>query len=396
MQYQEILHRCFRCGYCKLPGNYTDINCPAYLKYRFETFAPGGRLWLIRGWLDGKIETSRRLQEILFSCATCRNCVEHCAFPKFREDILHAFTAAKEMLIDEGSVPPGVRDYLTRLFEHGNPYKIPQKKRGDWATDIDVAPFRDQEYLLYIGDVGSFDERAQHIARAVANALRLGGLSFGILGPREASDGNDAHALGEIELFKHVAEKNLQTFNDLGVRKVITLSPHAYNAMRNDYPALGGQQEVWHYTQILRRILNQLPFPDSPSRTRITYHDPCYLGRHNREYEAPREILRSIPGLELVEMERCKQNALCCGGGGGNFFSDIVSSGSETSAKSRVREAAETNARILATSCPICTVMLEDALKSENLDHKIEVKEISEIIWERVDPSSAAQGRATG
>ena len=128
MEHEEILHRCFRCGFCKLPSDYGSLACPAYLKYRFESFSPGGRMWLTRAWLSGQLRTDARLQEIFFSCATCGNCVEHCIFDKFRESILEAFIAAKAEMVDQGTVPPPVRDYLTRLLEHGNPYKIPQKK----------------------------------------------------------------------------------------------------------------------------------------------------------------------------------------------------------------------------------------------------------------------------
>src|SRR6056297_2436823 len=157
MQYEEILHRCFRCGFCKLPGDYSDINCPAYLRYRFESFSPGGRMWLIRAWLNGEVEADARFQETLFSCATCNNCVEHCIFPKFKDLLLSAFIAARAELVDQGSVPAPVRDYLTRIYEHGNPYKIPQKKRGNWAEEAAVPRYDGHDYLFFVGDVGSFD-----------------------------------------------------------------------------------------------------------------------------------------------------------------------------------------------------------------------------------------------
>ncbi|MGM0424065.1 MAG: (Fe-S)-binding protein [Thermodesulfobacteriota bacterium] len=383
MQYQEILHRCFRCGFCKLPGNYTDINCPSYLKYGFESFAPGGRMWLIRAWLEGRIQNSSRLQEIFFSCATCNNCVQHCAFPKFKDDILKAFISAKTEMVQQGTLPPRVRDYLTRLLEHGNPYKIPQKKRGQWAAAINAEEYSNQEYLFYVGDIGSFDPRGREIAANVANVLQRMGVSFGILGSRELSDGNEALALGETDLFQYLAEKNIQTMQKLGVQKIITLCPHAYNALKNDYPDHGGQFQVLHYTQLLSKLLpamQGLQQAGANQTTQVTLHDSCYLGRHNQDYQSPRQILRSLPGIELLEMDRCRENALCCGGGGGNFFTDLVSSGPETSAKSRVREAAQSKAEILVTSCPACTIMLEDALKSEKLDHRLQIQEISELI----------------
>ncbi len=397
MQYEEILHRCFRCGFCKLPSDYSDINCPAYLRYRFESFSPGGRMWLIRAWLDGNIQADARFQEVLFSCATCNNCVEHCIFPKFKDQLLNAFIAAKAALVDEGRLPPQVRDYLTRLLEHGNPYKMPRKKRGNWASELGIESYAGQEYLFYVGDVGSFDESGARIARSVANVFRKLGLSFGILGEKEGSDGNEARALGETELFKHLAERNIDVFKQLGVEKVVTLSPHGYNALKNDYPELGGEFQVFHYTQLLVERLPAIELPDSPDFAfprKATFHDPCYLGRHNQDYESARQVLDLLPGIERVEMKRSGADALCCGGGGGNFFTDLVSSGAETAAKVRVREAADTlgadmlgadkGAGFLVTACPVCTLMLEDAVKSQNLDGRIQVREISELVAEQL------------
>ncbi|MCP4756851.1 MAG: (Fe-S)-binding protein [Proteobacteria bacterium] len=384
MEHEEILHRCFRCGYCKLPENYSDLNCPSYIKYRFETFSPGGRMWLLRAWLDKKLEPTERFQEIFFSCVTCGNCVEHCAFPDFKDELLLAFTAGKEALVDSGKVPPPVRDCLTKLQSHGNPYGLAPKNRGNWTEGLDVEDYSGQDYLLYIGDVGSYDSRGQEIAESVAGLLRKQKVSFGILGADEISDGNEAKALGETELFRHLAEENIKKFKSLGVEKIIALSPHGYNAIKNEYPLWGGQFQVLHYSQMLGDIVEKAEFSSPNAPLRVTFHDPCYLGRHNYEYGSARAVLGSLPGLELVEMDRCLQNALCCGGGGGNVFTDILGGGRETSARSRVREARETGARILAVACPGCAVMLEDALKAEKLETELQVKEVSEIVQERL------------
>jgi Fe-S oxidoreductase len=137
MEHAEILHRCFRCGYCKLPGSYQDLNCPSYLKYRFETYSPGGRMWLLRAWLDEEINTSERLQEILFSCAACGNCVEHCVFPKFKDDLLNAFIAGREEMVNQGTVPGLAADFFKAVNMYGNPYKLPEAERGDWAEGLE-------------------------------------------------------------------------------------------------------------------------------------------------------------------------------------------------------------------------------------------------------------------
>jgi Fe-S oxidoreductase len=385
MKYAEILHRCFRCGYCKLPGNYMDFNCPAYAAFRFETYSPGGRMWLLRAWLDHKLKPSRRFQEILFSCTACRNCVEQCALPKIKDELLMAFAAGKAELVGEGKVPPAVRDCLTNLQKYGNPYGISRKKRTNWATDVEVELFSSQDYLFFPGDVGAFDSRGQEIARSVATLLTRLGISFGIVGEMEVSDGNEANAMGETELFRLLAEENIKHFNRLNVKRIIALSPHGYNTLKNEYPALGGAFQVFHYTQVLADHVGSLSFKDAPSKDRITYHDPCYLGRHNWEYRAARKVLAALPGVETREMDRSMQDALCCGGGGGNIFTDIIGSGPESPARDRTADALDTGAEILAVSCPTCAVMLADAVKSNNMDECIQVKEISEIVNARLN-----------
>jgi len=384
MQYAEILHRCFRCGYCKLPGNYVDFNCPPYQAFRFETYSPGGRLWLIRAWLEKKIELTDRLQEIIFSCVSCGNCVAHCTFPKFKDELLLAFTAAKEELVNGGRVPPAIRDCLTRLTQSGNAYGRSRKKREQWAQGIEIERFDNQDYLFFVGDVGAFDARGQEIARSVVHCLRENGICFGLLGAAEISDGNEAHAMGETELFQHLAGENIQKLNALGVQQIITLSPHGFHVIKNEYPRLGGNFQVFHYSQILAPALQRAAFRADLPPLRVTYHDSCYLGRHNQEYGSARKMLGAVPGLELVEMERSFQNALCCGGGGGNLFTGIIDSSLDTAARSRVREAVASGAQVLAVGCPQCAVMLADAAKVENLDQQLEVKELSEIVNSRL------------
>ena len=248
-----------------------------------------------------------------------------------------------------------------------------------------VEPFSDQEFLFFPGDVGAFDSRGQEIARSVTTLLQRLGVSFGILGTREVSDGNEANAMGESDLFCLLAEKNIRQFHKLNVKKIITLSPHGFNALKNDYPTLGGSYKVFHYTQVLAKHTGSLSFEKNLPEETVTYHDPCYLGRHNGEYGSARKVLTALPGVKILEMDRSLQNALCCGGGGGNLFTDILGNGPESTAQNRVTEALGTDAHILAVSCPSCAVMLEDAVKSSNLDGRIQVREISEIVNNRLN-----------
>jgi len=379
MKYADIVHRCFRCGYCKFTSDYTDFNCPTYRKFRFETYSPGGRMWLIEAWLNGEIKNSDRFQEILFSCATCANCVEHCVFT-FSEDLVNIFISAREEMVNDGIIPPPVRDYLKNININGNPYKEPASERGKWAEGTLVETYKDQEYLFYIGCVGSYDERGKKIARAVGNLLVKSGLSIGILGDKENCDGNEVRTLGEAGLFQFLAEKNISLFRDLGVKKIITLDPHAFNTFKKDYPALDGEFEVYHYTQVLAPLIQPGKTPLKELNGKITYHDPCYLGRHNGEYNASRKILKAIPGIELAEMDRSRENAFCCGGGGGNFFTDILGGGEDSPSRIRVREALETGAGIIAVACPQCAKMLDDAVKIEQLDDRVKVMDVAEIV----------------
>ena len=391
MDHADILHRCFRCGYCKLPGNHVDLNCPAYLEYRFETFSPGGRMWLLRAWRDGELATSERLQRILFSCATCGNCTEHCVFPKFKDLLLDAFTAGKAALVDAGTVPPAVRNYLTAVLAHGNPFKLPPKKRALWADGLDLPAFAGQEYLLWVGDVGAGDPRGRQMAHQVAALLQRAGVSMGILGPEETSDGNDVAALGETELFAHLASRNIARFQDRQVSKIITVSPHGFNALLRRYPDHGGTFTVFHYTQVLARLMDRLPPAADRPPLAVTYHDPCYLARHNAEQRAPRQIISRLPGVVLREMDRSGKDALCCGGGGGNFFTHLLGEGPDAAARVRVREAAATGSAVLLTACPICLNMLEAAVVSENLDGRLRVCDIGELVAERFDSVAETQ-----
>ena len=302
MEHEELLHRCFRCGWCKFPANFADINCPSYLKYRFETFSPGGRMWLIRAYLNGEIELTPRLQEIIFSCATCRNCVEACAIPKIKDYLVDIIVAARHHIISGGVIPPAVKKHFMGLNNYGNAFSKPSSERIDWAKGLDIPRFGGHEYLFYVGDEGAFDEVGIAMARSVASFLMHEGVSFGILGADEITDGNDVKALGEKDLFEYLVSENIRIFRENGVKKIITLSPHAFNTMKNDYPLLGDDFTVHHYTGIMDRVKGQVK--TGAFDAKVAYHDPCYLGRWNREYQAPRNILRSIAGLKLVELDR--------------------------------------------------------------------------------------------
>lgn len=384
--YRDTIHRCFRCGYCKFPQDWSDVtNCPAYARYRMESYSSGGRLWLIRAWVEGEIPWSEHLANIVFACAACKNCVEKCPL-SFRDEIVNMVIAAKSEMVELGQLPKTVKTYLQNVQLHGNPYGLPAKRRQEWMADLDLPAYAGQPYLLYVGCEGAYDTRAQEAARALARVMTRAGVSFGVLGNDEVADGNDVAMLGEDGLAETLAEKNIARFQERGVQTIVTFSPHAFNAFKQIYPRHGGVFEVKHYTQLLADLLVKKQLKSTAEKkAKVTFHDPCLLGRWNGEYKAPRKILQQLPGVELVEMERNRKSALCCGGGAGNYAIDLLGGSEESPARLRAGQAQETGAAILATACPNCLTMLEDAIKVEGLDTSLRVMDLCEIVEEFIE-----------
>lgn len=384
-KYNDMIHRCFRCGYCKFPTDWEDVtNCPAYARFRMESYSAGGRLWLIRAWINGEIEWSEHLADIVYSCTACKNCVEKCPL-SFNGDIVNMVVAAKEEMVELGLLPKTTKKFLNNIQLFGNPYGLAAKKRAVWLEQTNIALFKDQEYLFYIGCEGAYDSRAMQAAEALGSLLTKAGVSFGVLGNKEQNDGNEVELLGEQGLLEMIVQNNIARFDELSVKKIITFSPHSYNAFKNIYPRFGGRFEVFHYTQILAQLIAQksLSLPET-TEAKVVFHDPCFLGRWNDEYKAPRKILSAVPGLRLTEMRRNQKGALCCGGGAGNFYTDLLGGSAESPARLRVKQAAETGADLLAVACPNCLTMLEDAVKVEGLEDRIKVRDIAEIVGDNV------------
>ncbi len=377
-KYVSQVHRCFRCGYCKFPSDYSSFNCPSYRRFRFDSYSTGGRLWLIYAWIKGELEWSDHLGEILYTCTTCKNCVEQCPM-KFAPDIVDWIVEARSDVVEKGKIPERVSRFFEAVYNYGNPFKQLRSSRAAWANGAKRYA-RGDEFLLYVGCLGSYDENGQKMARSLVHILNASRISFGILGAEEECCGNEVYMLGEMGLFQNIAEKNIRKFTGLGVTKIITLCPHGYNVMKNIYPTMGARFEVYHYTQVLSDLLEQNKLIPLPAKAKVTYQDPCFLGRYNNVYDEPRQILQCIPGVKLVEMERTRKDAFCCGGGSGNFVTDLLAGSPDNPARVRVREAYETGANTLAVACPGCLTMLTDAAKAENLDGKLDVKDISQVV----------------
>lgn len=381
VEYKDVAYLCASsCLNCTM--NYPSFtpSCPSLERFGFMSYSSKGRSAIIQAYMSGNLPLSESFAQVIFSCALCGACRNGCQ-QDWKNYILEVFQAMREEFVEKGKAPALVRDYFKSMSLYSNPYKEPQESRGQWAEGLGVPGYAGQEYLYYVGDVGSYDKKGQQGVKALAQILLKAKVSFGILGKEESSDGNEVNKLGERGLFQSLAENNIEQFNKLGVTKILTISPHAFNAFKNDYPAFGGKYEVVHYTQLLAQLITEgkLSVKDS-FKAKITYHDPCFLGRHNEEYEAPRTLLQAIDGVDFVEMERNRETAFCCGGGGGNFATDFLGGNEKAPNRVRIREAAATGAEILAVACPTCSTMLEDGLKGEGLENKLKVMDLAEIL----------------
>ena len=323
----------------------------------------------------------------LWLCTTCMNCLRVC--PK-QVDMIQIMPAAREAAINEGkAIPPELQKVFEATDRYGNPLGGNPRARADWVKGAGVpVPIiaqlkRPVDVLWYVGSYPSYHPRGIDAARALARIFHALEVDFAILGVEEKEDGDSIRLAGERGLFEKLAEANIKTFAKYRFKRLVVFGPHEYNAFRNEYPKLGGRYEVLHYTQFLVEHLDRLRalMTTLVGRT-VTYHDPCYLSRHNGEYEAPRALLRAIPGLTLTEMGRNRENGYCCGGGGGGMWLDSFSRDYTRMRLSdrRVLEAVETGASTLSICCPYEVSRFEDAVKATGHEGRLDVRDIAELI----------------
>jgi len=298
-------------------------------------------------------------------------------------DPANLIISMRSVLVEDGQVPPKIRDVLKSISIRGNPWNIGQEKRSEWAKGLEIKSIKDAETLYYVGCTPAFDPRLHKVARALAKTLDKAGINFGTLGNEEVCCGNEIRRMGDIWSFDALKEMNLEMFNRFPIKQIITISPHCYNTFKNEYTGL--DSEVKHYTQVISDLINKkkLKFTKKFEKT-VTYHDPCFLGRQNQIFEEPRAILKSIPSLNLIEMDRVKERSLCCEGGGGRMWIEAFEV-TERTATVRVKEALDCGADILATACPFCLLTLEDAVKSGGFDDQIQVLDIMEIVSQVIE-----------
>ena len=322
--------------------------------------------------------------EQIWACTTCAVCMERC--PVFNEHI-PILVEMRRRLVSEGALPGGLQDALTNLSRYGNSFGISPRSRTKWTQGLDFrikdARKEPVEYLWFVGDYASYDPRLAQVTRATARVLRAAGVDFGILYEAEQNTGNDVRRVGEEGLFDLLAEKNLKAFRMARFARIVTTDPHSLHALKNEYPAIDGCPQVIHSAELLASLIagGKLTLR-KPVDLAVTYHDPCYLGRYNGVYEAPRTVLQAL-GVQCAEMPRNRSTAFCCGAGGGRIWMEDTAAQKERPAESRVREAASLpGVETLVVTCPKDLVMFQDAVKTAGLEDRLAVKDLAELVEE--------------
>ncbi|GAB3354162.1 (Fe-S)-binding protein [Modestobacter lapidis] len=339
--------------------------------------------------------------DVLWSCTSCGACVEQC--PVDIEHVDHIMDMRRYQVLIESSFPSEAGVMMRNLENRGNPWGVGGNVREEWMKDLDFevrqvdgAIDDDVEYLFWVGCAGAIDDRAKKVTKAVAELLHTAGVEFAVLGSGETCSGDPARRMGNEFLFQQLAQENVETLNTVfeerpaGRRKIVATCPHCFNSLGREYPQLGGDYEVVHHTQLLGKLVEEGRLtPVTPIDRKVTYHDPCFLGRHNKVYTPPREILDSVQGLRTQEMHRCKDRGFCCGAGGARMWME-EKIGKRINVE-RTEEALELDPDVISTACPFCITMLSDALtsKKQNGEAKehVEVLDVSQILLRSLAPA---------
>jgi len=319
-------------------------------------------------------EISIHSQNELWSCTTCATCGIRC--PK-EIDPYEFLIDIRSMSVEGGQIASTIRDALESIFKNGNPWERIRSKRSEWAQDLDVRHIsQGAEILYFVGCTPAYDPRVQQIARSLVKCFGKARVDFGTLGTEENCCGSEVYGMGEKGLFEFLVDENLKIFSKYDVKQVVTSCPHAFHSFKNRYGETSF--EVQHHTQLLADIIENGELIFSKEITKkVIYHDPCFIGKQNGIYDAPRKIIESIPGVTLLEFDRSRSRSLCCEGGGGRMWIDIPG---ERLAEIRVKNAVDSGAEILATACPFCLLTLEDAVKTTGFEGKLEVLDIAELV----------------
>ncbi len=324
--------------------------------------------------------------ERLWQCTTCGACMEAC--PVFIEQMPKIVDMRRYLVMEESNFPDTMQEAITSLESRGHPFRGAQSSRVDWAEGLNVrtiAEARDAEVLLWVGCGGALIERNQKVVRATAQLLEKAGVKFAILGREEKCTGDPARRIGNEFLFEMMAKDNVATLDGYDVKKIVTSCPHCFNTFRNEYPQFGGGYEVYHHSEFLAKLVDEGRLqPVAQAGKTITYHDPCYLGRHNGVFDAPRRLAQISSG-STVEMKQSREQGFCCGGGGGMSF--VEEPRDKRVNQERARQALETGADVVAVGCPFCMTMLEDGVNARKGDRDVKVMDVAELLWQSTQKS---------
>ncbi len=397
---KHLLHldACTKCGRCHeaCPANASGLPLsPRDLVLTLREFAHDN--------LEGKRKHADELivhgagvhqirAETLWACRTCMACVEICPVAIEHVPII---VQMRRWLVEQGEMDPMLQGTLQKIQKRGNSFGEAKRKRGKWADELDF-PVKDArkepvDFLWFVGDYASFDPRNQSVTRDFARILHHADVDFGILYDAEQNAGNDVRRVGEEGLYEMLAEGNVATLEDAEFERLVTTDPHSLNTIRNEYPQFGGQYLIYHYTSLLKQLIEEgrLQFQRTLNY-RVTYHDPCHLGRFNRGFDAPRYVMQAL-GLDLVEMDRSGENSFCCGAGGGRIWM-ADPPGKEKPSENRMHEAARIEGlEVFVVACPKDLTMFEDALKTSGYEGQFVVRELNELVAEAL----ALDGQAT-
>jgi Fe-S oxidoreductase len=375
---------CTECGRCQ------DA-CPAFatgkvlspklvvMGVRDHLFAEGPKA--LEGEYDGPlVAETAQLEEMAWDCVTCGACVQAC--PVNIEHIDHIVDLRRHLVMVESRFPSEAEQMLRDVERQANPWGKPQSERAAWAEEIGVRVLEPgdppPEVLYWVGCAASFDERARASAQSTAKLLQAAGVDFAILGPREACTGDPARRMGNEFVFQSYAEQNVETLNEAGVTKIVASCPHCFNTLGSEYPDFGGRYEVVHHTELLAELVRDGRLSPAAGEQTITYHDSCYLARHNDVTAQPRELAAAVG--QPIEMERREKRTFCCGAGGAHMW---MEERERPINEERVREAVATGAETLAVGCPFCTIMLDDGVRSSGNDMR--VVDLATLLAEAVD-----------
>ncbi|TET66901.1 MAG: (Fe-S)-binding protein [Candidatus Zixiibacteriota bacterium] len=392
------LYTCTECGRC-------DLNCPAHLSEKplspkdvilnlqHHLLGSGEELLKSKaGAKEGESEEEKGQligpiveEEALWSCTTCYGCVYNC--PVFIEHIDKIVDMRRYLVLSEGKAPPEAATTLRNLERNQNPWGLPQSSRTDWIEGLDIpllSENREVEYLFWVGCSSSLDARNTKIAVAFAKILKAAGVSFGILGEEENCCGDPARRMGDEYQFQTLVETNLEILKNYGVRKILTICPHGFNTFKYEYPQFGGDFEVRHHSEFVRKLIseNRLSLK-AGLKEKVTYHDSCYLGRYNDIYESPRQILKSLTNGRLTELPRRKGKSFCCGAGGGRMFmeEDVGKRVNDI----RTQEILDSGAEVVASACPFCLTMLSDGIKDLDAEERLKIFDIAELVSQSLE-----------